>query len=642
MGYLFVAVTKIQAGTGNGVSASVSSTAGNALFAAGSAYEAANTSNTLTISGGGTWTVDHSTNYGVGAGAQAANLLASCPSATGGAQTVTISGGNGSGAAAGIYEFSGNPPSSILDSTPPAVATGNSASATTNTETNVQTQALFLGVVGLNVPSGLSSITGTSTGWTYPAGAQETDGNNFWCWGSGYKIANAVGTESSNWTVTTNPWGASIACYKAPVVAASNLPVFSDATGHGNQSHLVYAANQQRWWLFVLKSKTATVVSAYVSSSNDITPGSGTTWSAATDSPVFPNSRALDSTGQRQLGVLSLTNGTTDIAHLSVGIVSGTSWYTEHIRCTFTGAGSITWESWTELTVAGFAVSAIRGNALGVGSTGFMHEAGLLLNGNADAAMRISVNADTGASWTNSWNTSGDTDTSMTNECNAYAYAALASGAMLVVYDNGGAAEPSLTNLRYNKYTFGTAWPTTGSGDVFPTTSTQNQNDWCLCRVDATHVYVIRRESANTFLCRMYDGSSWSTPVSTIPVGVHLAGSGLFAASDGTNLWLFVMDSATGQVIRYVKGSNANGTISFDASWTVFKQAGNAARNFISGCPTVGNNQVGVIYTVANGTNFDIVAASLDVTPQVVATPPVKANYSNFPKNPIRRISQAA
>ena len=57
----------------------------------------------------------------------------------------------------------------------------------------------------------------------------------------------------------------------------SNVAVFSDASGHGNQSHLVYAANQGRWWLFYFATKTATVVKTMVSSSNDLTTA---TWSA--------------------------------------------------------------------------------------------------------------------------------------------------------------------------------------------------------------------------------------------------------------------------------------------------------------------------------------------------------------------------
>ncbi len=214
MAFVFITVTKIEGNTGSSANASVASTAGNVLLATCSAYEGANSTNTLSMSGGGTWTTDISTNYDT-VGDRACDAMCSCPSATGGTQTITVSGGNASGAAAGVYEFSGAPATPFLDGTPPAIATGSSTSATTNSCTNTNgAQAVFVAVVGVDV-SNSQSITGNSTGWVYPAGAKQTDGTSFWCWASGYKIVTIIGAETSNWTIANVPWGTMIAAYDA-------------------------------------------------------------------------------------------------------------------------------------------------------------------------------------------------------------------------------------------------------------------------------------------------------------------------------------------------------------------------------------------------------------------------------------------
>lgn len=397
----------------------------------------------------------------------------------------------------------------------------------------------------------------------------------------------------------------------------SNLVVFSDASGHGNQGHLVYAATQQKWWAFVIKTKTATVVSAYVSSSNDLTTA---TWSASTDSPAFPTSHALSTNDQRNLSVAGFANGSTDVAHVSVGIgpLSTASGFTEHVRATFTGASSITWESWNEFTASNATQNwgAIKGNALGVSSSGNIHEAGMTTRAmEMDCEVRIATNADTTSTWTNGWSAGVGTDQSMTNQCNAYAFAALASNAMLMVYDNGGGTEPNSTGLRSQKYTSGAAWPNnTGSADVGIGSSSFDQNDWCLCRVDDTHLYAFRRAGVGQFNWRKHDGSTtWSTPTNGVPNQNHLAGSGMFAASDGTDLYLFVLDSTGNQAVAYIKCTGANATTPTWGSWTNLEAAGSTARNFISGCPVVGNNQIGVIFTAVNGSNFDLVVTALSL-----------------------------
>jgi hypothetical protein len=82
------------------------------------------------------------------------------------------------------------------------------------------------------------------------------------------------------------------------------------------------------------------------------------------------------------------------------------------------------------------------------------------------------------------------------------------------------------------------------------------------------------------------------------------AGAGLFGATDGSSVWVCVINTDLANSILCA---------TFDAtawtSWFVVPgtEIGSQNRNYISGSPQVGNNQVGLIWT--EGTSlFDIVA----------------------------------
>jgi hypothetical protein len=107
----------------------------------------------------------------------------------------------------------------------------------------------------------------------------------------------------------------------------------------------------------------------------------------------------------------------------------------------------------------------------------------------------------------------------------------------------------------------------------------------------------------------MYNGTSWASKTAPTTQN-HAAGSGVFLATDSTNMWMFLLDSASNNPVQYNKytvGSDSWG------GWTQLEAAGGAARNYISGNPTVSNNQIGVIYTVVNGSNFDIAVSALSL-----------------------------
>lgn len=221
MAFAFVKITKLQSSTGSTCSGSVSSTATNALFCGASSYCGTTTGSQLAASGGGTWAGDTSVTDVSDTSNKFKGLIASCPSATGGSNTITVSNGNANGVTAFIYEFSGNATSSMRDATSPAVAAGTGTTATSGSLSNVTANALFFAAMTNASGANPATVTGTSSGWTYPAGGVETNGSTFQTLGTGYKIVSVTGAETSAWTINSVRWDAMIAVYKAAGGAAA-------------------------------------------------------------------------------------------------------------------------------------------------------------------------------------------------------------------------------------------------------------------------------------------------------------------------------------------------------------------------------------------------------------------------------------
>src|SRR3978361_1563297 len=93
------------------------------------------------------------------------------------------------------------------------------------------------------------------------------------------------------------------------VLAQTSTPVwvgsqaagtFGDGTGHSTQSHLVYAANANVWWLFTLTSTADSsggenhLVKSFHSSGPDLATA---TWSAGPDSPPAVSGQSNDFMG---------------------------------------------------------------------------------------------------------------------------------------------------------------------------------------------------------------------------------------------------------------------------------------------------------------------------------------------------------
>src|SRR5262249_31945142 len=134
-------------------------------------------------------------------------------------------------------------------------------------------------------------------------------------------------------------------------------------------------------------------------------------------------------------------------------------------------------------------------------------------------------------------------------------FAPLASNLMLAVYSNGAAPQPYLTNLRFQKSGGGGTWTTVaasggGNGAVFSTDSTIDANDWTLVAVGTETVHAFRRDSSGPGMAGPPYPPAWTVWKAMPPPPPPFAsgqlpkgGAGLFGASDGTNLWLFPINS---------------------------------------------------------------------------------------------------
>ncbi|HMF95665.1 MAG TPA: Ig-like domain-containing protein [Vicinamibacterales bacterium] len=460
-------------------------------------------------------------------------------------------------------------------------------------------------------------------------------------------IVNGVSSNSVAFTVS--------AAMSPPArVGAQIAGAFADATGHSAQSHLVFAANAGVWWLFTLSSAadsqggTNHVVKAFHSSGPNLATS---TWTAAADSPgastaVSQGCPNCFMGGGRALGVAYINNNPVDVVHAEIAMAyDGQDGLVAHVRATVTATG-ITWGAWNYHDEPAAIWTLPRGVAVGISGSKYVHSAGPLLQQEVDANARKSTNADTGSTWTTGFSAVSVIDNSMIRESNALAFAPLAGDAMLAVYDNGGGAscgygcvppgsvsEPNLTNLGYKKSNGDGSWPAVpvgsqapGDGNVFATAATIDQNDWALVSVDATTVYVFRRNAAGTGVdAASYNGggNTWTSMAAPPPFGngqAFKSGAGLFGATDGLNVWLFVINTDAANAIL---STQYNGT-----GWSAWAavpgtDSGSHSRQFIAGWSAVAANQIGLTWTEGT-TSYDVFTAAFgnilpDMTPPTVA-----------------------
>jgi hypothetical protein len=367
-------------------------------------------------------------------------------------------------------------------------------------------------------------------------------------------------------------------------------------TGRPSQSHIFYGENTSLWWVLWVDGGSQTTLRS--ASSPD-----GITWTARTTFTLaFSQDRGSN------IGVGYKNIGSTDVVMIQLHyFVSAATQHSRYLRATISGT-TITYGTETLLNTDPPGTDANNnesGAATAASSDNFWHlgESMSVAAGNVgNPAIQKSSNADTGASWTTGFAAIVQL-APVTDYSHTHILIPLATGTMLLIATNAAAAN-TYTDLNYKAQS---TWTATWTGSPLSgAISAQNQNDWHACRVDDTHIHLVARTGSNTYTHRTFDGSTWSAGASITNQNSQ-AGAGLFLASDGTDVWLFVIDSDAANTIRYCKYSGGSW-----GSWAALVST-TKTRTWLSGYPVAKNNEIHLLWADANGANSDLSTELLSI-----------------------------
>jgi hypothetical protein len=175
----------------------------------------------------------------------------------------------------------------------------------------------------------------------------------------------------------------------------------------------------------------------------------------------------------------------------------------------------------------------------------------------------------------------------------------LGSGNMLYIGDNGGGS--TFTNLQWTSGA-GSSWATMSSVFGSAVTAT-DPNAWGAAARTTSDVHAVAlSNNSNAYVHARYNGSSWSAG-DTVPTLTYGTNSGIFLASDGTNVFAHVLDgSGNVQQSQWISGTGWS-------AWSQVATFNMAAGAYLSGYRSVVSSNIGLIWTEPNGGNFDIVGA---------------------------------
>jgi len=370
----------------------------------------------------------------------------------------------------------------------------------------------------------------------------------------------------------------------------------TNSTGRGMQNHLIYAVNSARWWIFYIDSTDgATLKTRY---STDLL-----SWSSGASLTLAQNHNSVG----LNFAVAYKNIASTDVIHIAFSYqLSTTDRRSYHTRATISGT-TISFGSEVQVgstNTDSDSNASPDGPNLGYDSDNkIWHACGWDYVGdwNCEVDAR-STNADTGSSWTGGFDTPTRRETTPGGYVRTRVLADIGSGNMLVVWGNGTGAGAGWDNLRWAKWTTSWSSPANVRGTSFG--SPLLHNNWGMVTRAATDVHIVMRTGADTYEHFRFDGSAWSTG-QAITTQTSKDDAGIFLASDGTNVWLFIIDSDAANTIRYSKWNGSSW-----GSWVVLETV-TGARTFISGYFGVSNNKIGIIYSQVNGSNYDIYSTSL-------------------------------
>lgn len=363
----------------------------------------------------------------------------------------------------------------------------------------------------------------------------------------------------------------------------------ANATGMPSQSHLVYAANQGAWWLFYL-SGTQGVSAVY-------TTGSFASWSTPGSGSPFTLSEAHASEG-RNFGFNVSNIAVTDELHMISSYDADGS--TKHSRFTLaallfgnTNAEAVVGTSTGLLSFQSGVTTALDSSNYIYDSSNFYFH-----NHSVGNEFRVakSTNADAGTSWTAGFSAPPAIPGAAGSPGTSSITLSTGSGNMLIIYDNS-VSTGSFTNLNYSTWN-GSSWAS--EANVFGSSLTGTAtNNWDAVARTTSDIHVVAlSNNSNAYKHYRYNGSSWSAG-DTISALTLASGGSVFLATDGTSVWAFAIDSSnTVKVSQWVSGTGWN-------AWNQVATNGATAAS-LSGYKQVVSGNIGLIWTLTNGSNYDI------------------------------------
>ncbi len=396
-------------------------------------------------------------------------------------------------------------------------------------------------------------------------------------------------------------------------VTISSSGTVTNATGRGDQNHLIYAVNDAAWWMFYIDSTDNTLMRTQRSTGLS-------TWVAGATLTLL---KKHNSDGAN-FAVAYANISSNDVVHVAIfycllaggnpcdAVTASTDREENHVRATISG-GTLTWGTESHLeTLATSDTSHTRdGVSVAYDSSNKIFQSGGWFNDTSpcifgDMKGAVSTNADAGSSWTAGFGASQCINGTGNTQRHSV-MASLGSGNMVIVTTNAGSG--TFTDLDYVKYSgnWGSGSATSIRGSVF--SPAQDQNDFGAVRISNTNVELVMKTGTNTFELWSYDGNTTWTHKTDPATQNTVAASGIFLATDNTDFWLFIIDSDAANTLRYNKY-----TVATDSwgGWTAFETT-TQTRNWISGYQLVSTNQIAVIWSQTNGSNFDIVVEALSL-----------------------------
>jgi hypothetical protein len=388
------------------------------------------------------------------------------------------------------------------------------------------------------------------------------------------------------------------------------------APGRAQQRHIAYAPNSAVYWAFwVDPASPSTLACAY---SSDLVTWTGAT-SLTLPFPLVGGNQTASYNGQadsRNFGIWLQGVGATDVLHVAACLYDSGAAAAKLYDCRATVTSSaITWGT-PVMAVSTATFWTPDGTAPILAADG-----SYLINSDlprfaghnqGNETGEYNATKDTAASYTPGAWSHYEIETASA-ETSSHAAFPLSGGTGLWLWDLGD-VDNAPTDIRWAKADIGGVTPT--GANVFGSSVTCDGNDWGACLRTSTDVHAVRRTGASSYAHRRFNGTSWSAG-DAIPSQTSLAGGGLAMVSDGTDVYLAVIDSAAGQAVRYVKWTVGGGW----GAWTDL-DATSAARSSLAAMQDAsGSGKLAFIWAEnPSGTNYNLRVAGVTLATTVNGT----------------------